>query len=677
MLEPFEVQDPPPLNEQQQRQLGLFATSLMGPAEADQAQRVNAAQELILMRTPQATEVLAQALRSGQAPVILAVLDAMERQPQAVSGLLEPAVQALKTAPPTVHARLATAITRYGNPALQLIAAIAVDSGISLEQRQGAITALGAFRSRESAASLIEILRQSPENATQLHEAACRALGNLTGLTYGNNVEAWTKWWHEARGQSPEQWLAEMVRNLQAQIASLTETNTALRGQVTATNDRLIQTYRDLFPALPEPTRLTMLPTLLEDPLSRVRMFAVERIRRLLRDAATIPVELQDKLAQRMTDEQADVRIAAAELLDSLGYAGIADRVAEALGRERETTVVAAYLIILKVRTSALALNPLCYWLQDATHGPAAADALWTLLIGDLGSPEARLQVRDVLRQSGTTIEHPSIYRLLAFVGDESDRQVLEPILDGDNPDHRRAVAEGFARAGHRQPLLDRAANVELYPYAVAALELSARDVDGLRSLVRLQPTPPNVGLWEEAVVQVASRLPPDAVLQVDDLLSPLPHASPPLRARILGRVAMLPPNDITQQLRIDVIRRWVPLLLELGEWRRAFETLETIPPVPGNTMLGRMKFRAALMIGQYDVAGQLDGTPSSWIDVLAEIAPLDPQAATRLRDEIARRFEPQLTGDVRTAFDAAAARIPQPPAPAVPPDSPPSAAGG
>jgi hypothetical protein len=93
--------------------------------------------------------------------------------------------------------------------------------------------------------------------------------------------------------------------------------------------------------------------------------------------------------------------------------------------------------------------------------------------------------------------------------------------------------------------------------------------------------------------------------------------------------------------------------------------------------MLGRMKFRAALMIGQYDVAGQLDGTPSSWIDVLAEIAPLDPQAATRLRDEIARRFEPQLTGDVRTAFDAAAARIPQPPAPAVPPDSPPSAAGG
>ena len=670
MLEPFRVQDPSPLSEQQQRQLGLFAASLMGPAEADQTQRLNAAQELILMRTPQATAVLAEALRSGQAPVILAVLDAMERQPQAVSGLLEPAVQALKTAPPAVHARLATAITRYGNPALQMIAAIAVDATIALDQRLGAITALGAFRSRESAASLIEILRQSPENASQLHDAACRALGNLTGLTYGNNVEAWIQWWLAARNQSPEQWLAEMVRNLQTQIATLTEANTALRSQVTATNDRLIQAYRDLFPALPESARLAMLPTLLEDPLSRVRMFAVERIRRLLRDSATIPAELQDKLAQRMTDEQADVRIAVAELLDSLGYAGLANRVAEALDREREAAVVAAYLNILKVRTSAQALNPLCYWLQDATHGPSAADALWAMLIGEYGTTEARQQARDVLRQTGTTIENPSMYRLLAFVGDEADRQALEPILDGDNPDHRRAVAEGFARAGHSRPLLDRTANVEIYPYAVLALSLSVRDVDGLRVLARLQPAPPNIALWEEAIVQVTARLPPDSILQADDVLSPLTYALPPLRSRVLGRVAMLPPSEIAQPLRIDVIGRWVPLLLELGEWRRAYETLETIPPAPGNTTLGRMKFRAALMIGQYDVAGQLDGTPSSWIAVLADIAPLDPQAAGRLRDEIARRFEPLLTGDVKTAFDAAANLIPPMP-------TPPSSAAG
>ena len=341
----------------------------------------------------------------------------------------------------------------------------------------------------------------------------------------------------------------------------------------------------------------------------------------------------------------------------------------DALGQERSAAVVSGYLDILKVRPSARALNPLCYWLQDAVHGPHAAQALWTLLTTEHGTPEARAQVRDVLLQGGAIPENPAQLRLLAFVGDETARQQLEPILDGESPEQRLAVAEGFARAGHSRPLLDRVSSHEIFPYAVMAVELNARDLEGLRGLVRLHPTPENIALWEDAVSRVSERLDPESILEADDLLSPLTYVTPSLRSRVLGRVATLPQDRVTPQRRIDVIRRWVPLLLDLGEWRRAYDVLETIPPAAGNTAgnttLGRMKFRAALMIGQYDVAGQLDGAPTSWIDVLAEIAPRNAQAATRLRDEIARRFNTQLTGEVKTAFDAAVERIPPPPTPA------------
>ncbi|MCZ6837487.1 MAG: hypothetical protein O7G85_17055, partial [Planctomycetota bacterium] len=160
-------------------------------------------------------------------------------------------------------------------------------------------------------------------------------------------------------------------------------------------------------------------------------------------------------------------------------------------------------------------------------------------------------------------------------------------------------------------------------------------------------------------VARVASSFPPAEILLIDDILSLLEYSTPEMRHTILGRVAMLPPDQLGSEHQQRIVRRWAPLLIELGEWQRAFEVLETMPDVTPDSPLGRMKFEAALLTGRYDVSYTMTNTPEPWIAVLSEIAPQHQEAALRLRDEIKTRFNGRLIGEVKTAFDSASGLIP------------------
>ena len=153
----------------------------------------------------------------------------------------------------------------------------------------------------------------------------------------------------------------------------------------------------------------------------------------------------------------------------------------------------------------------------------------------------------------------------------------------------------------------------------------------------------------------------PTEILKVDDVLIQLTYATTDMRNRLLGRVAMLPPDQITPEQHQGVVGRWAPLLIELGEWQRAYEVLETLPQITPDSPLGFVKFESALLTGRYDIAIQMNDTPDPWIGVLSQIATLHPDAAIRLRDEISTRFNGRLVGEVKTAFDSASGRIPPP----------------
>ena len=194
-------------------------------------------------------------------------------------------------------------------------------------------------------------------------------------------------------------------------------------------------------------------------------------------------------------------------------------------------------------------------------------------------------------------------------------------------------------------------------------------DLTRFRQLALLRPQPIHQGIWESAVTEYTSRLPSSVSLEIDNTLQSLEYTSIVLRSNLLGRVAVLPEDQVAVLDRSVIITRLVPILLELGEAPRAFEILEILPSLQPETQLARLKFHTALLIGRWDMAMLLDGSLQSWISVLDSISTVNKDAAERLRDEIHIRFKNQLVenDNAKAAFDEASAKIPPPqPDPAI-----------
>src|SRR5262245_55641985 len=82
--------------ERQRRQLEVFDGTIRNASpDIDPELRRQAAEELIAMELPEATERLAEALRSGEPVVVQAVIDALEATSEPVPGLLPAATETL------------------------------------------------------------------------------------------------------------------------------------------------------------------------------------------------------------------------------------------------------------------------------------------------------------------------------------------------------------------------------------------------------------------------------------------------------------------------------------------------------------------------------------------------------------------------------------------------------
>ena len=134
--------DSKPLTEQQKRQLQIFGPILLNPStDIDANTRQNAAQELIEMGAPEATEVLAEALRSRKAPVMQAAVSALYTSRASLPELSDPAVIALVGAPAEALEPLSWLVSQYGDPALRRVAELATNKSASPDSRLGPIYA--------------------------------------------------------------------------------------------------------------------------------------------------------------------------------------------------------------------------------------------------------------------------------------------------------------------------------------------------------------------------------------------------------------------------------------------------------------------------------------------------------------------------------------------------------
>lgn len=632
-----------PLTEQQQRQLQVFsATLLSASADIDPETRRSAAQELLAMNLPDSIQVIDQALQTRTPAVVLAAVTAMQAT-KPIPALLAPTVAALPNASTSVLEPLSWTLARYGEPAVRQVTALAVDQSAAVESRLGPIRALGAFDSQSAATALMQILNRDDESA-EVVAATCESLQRLTGLSHNTDVRQWRLWWTQASGQSPEEWSAFVNQSLSKRAAQLQQDLQRQREMSERIARELFNAYRDLYPTLPVDEQLRRLAILLHDPLPPLREFAVARIGLLLRDSVRIPTELQQKLAERLGDETPTIRIEAAKLLHEMNYESISALVAERLSAEPSPAVVAAYLDVLAKRPSAAAIEPARRWLNDASFGPRAANAIWRALQSETITPTLQAALAEDLRNTLNIKQIPAAVRVLALIGNEDDLARLTALLDGPEPALCAAVAEGLCQRGLREPLIQRASNPDIYPFAVRAIAEGPMELPALRRLIAIMPENGNRQTWIEASVKVCSGLPPHDLLAADDLLLATPNVDASVRLALLDRGSMLPREQLNNDDRAKLAARYAPLLIERGEAARAHALLESMGC--NDQRLTELCFEAAALSGNYDKASQVHETAAAWVTLLVDVARRDLFQAEPLLNEITRRFEGRL--DVR-----------------------------
>lgn len=649
------------LSERERRQLEVFDSTVRNPSvDINSATRRQAAEELIAMDRPEATERLADALTSGEPVVVLAVIDAMEASPEPVEGLLPAAVETLKDASGQRLEKLSLVLPRYGPEALAQVATTARDQSEMPSRRIGPIYALSAFRSRDSAVHLMAILDEQSEEPMEIAAASGASLERLTGLPYGSDVKQWRQWWDRLKDEPIEDWLRIMVLHLSTRTSELEGEIHQQNREVDAIAERLAEALRELFLSLSVDDQLERLPELLSDDLAPVREFALGRVERRLRDSERIPEFVQEKVAERLNnpDELPGSRLLAARLLSDLNYQRTAEMVAAVLEEQQDADVARGYLEILAKRPTGSAIGVALLWLDDSTTGEAAANAVWAMANNGLldadSLPAARRVTRNACARHGT----PAHVRLLGAIGEDEDLAAMEAHLDAAEPALRRAAAEGLCLAGTLDPLLARIRDEEIYPYAIRLLARGEAKLATLRALAELAPPETHRREWTETVKTVADRLAPSDLAAADTMLERLPHAGTQLRADVLARAAMMGLEDLPDEAHGILLGRLARLRMDLGDYQGAYDVLARNNGAPVNPALSQLRFQAAVLSRHFDEAAQMDNDVTAWVRLFRELADQRPQAAFALRDEIRRRFADRLQGDVAESFRLAEQRL-------------------
>lgn len=649
-------------DERERRQLEVFDSLVRNPsADIDPQLRRKAAEELIAMGTPEATERLAEALRSGDPVVSNAVIDAMESTDEPIEGLLSAAADTLQDVSGEELEKLSLVLPRYGPEALNNVAALAHNGNEPPARRTGPIYALAAFRSRQGAEELMVLLDEQRGEPQEIVVAAGESLERLTGVPYGADASRWRQWWDELKNQPIEDWLQIMVLHLSEKTSDLERDLQKQKRENEAIAETLAAALRDVYLNLSADEQLERLTVHLDSNLAPVRAFALGRVERRLRDSERIPEPLQEKLVARVNDngELPSSRLLAAQLLNDLNHPATEYLVASALEQERDSTIAAGYLEILAKRPTPAALHQVSLWLTDAAAGDAAARTLWAMvaqnLIDEGSVPTVRLTVRNAMEWQTT----PGLTRVLGAIGDSNDQEQIELLLDAVDPALRRAAAEGLGFSGRLDPLMDRVGDPDIYPYVIRLLARQA-NLETLRTLARLAPPEAHRQEWTQTVTQLAQQLPPGDLIEADAILASLDHVEPPMRIAVLAGVPRMPADALSLEQRSTLLVRLAQLQIGLGNYQRAYEVLEWPNGTPPPPELVELRFEAAVLAGRYDEAEGLNNDVTAWIALLERLIDERPQAGAAIRDEIRRRFTSKLEGETAEHFQAVDERLMQ-----------------
>lgn len=642
------------LSAAQLQQVQQQASILLQPDNTIDLQvRSNAARQLVAMNAIESIAVLNDALRSGRTAPILAVLVAEAQRPNPSPDLLPALLAVLPNAPSDTIESIGVLLGRYsadGSACFGTINTMALDPQRPLEARLRAIEVMGEFRTHpeRSIQALIAML-QRKNTSPALTEEALKSLTRLTGQTMSR--DEWVKWWSNHDEQSSEllrQSIAALHRTTVAANHRLQQT----RSEADRASARMIFAYQDLLPLLSLELQQAKVLELLDDSRADIRGFAVERVALMLGDGHDTP-ELQIALARLLADPDTANRRRVATLLNELDQEAVEVIVLTQIDSEEDPEVLKDSLGYLEATRSINAIDATRRLLADPQLRENAARTLRSIL---LANPQLDAQERMRIARAARTALAPSNWRtiapLLVLTGNEDDLRSLEVILDNPDPEVRASVAEAFLQRGRNDVLLARADDAQIYPYALTAAQRDAKDLASLRLLLEMHPPADQAAAWADAVANVVEMQDPDRILEIDDMIGSIPDTDDDIRIRVLN--ASLSRGELNLQLRTQILKRLVPMLLEQDSPAAALTLIQGLDESMLDDELLDMKFISAIRARLYDDAALVHDDPDMWIKAYQDTIASRPESASDLLNEIVRRHNDRLTPQRRSLLGLA-----------------------
>lgn len=482
-------------------------------------------------------EALKSALAVDQDPAVhRAVLEAMASDREDPPAELAPVLLSLLgEVDPSVCESLADALGRYRDPAVRAyLRNTASSPRAAVSMRSDAARVLGRVRTRAAAAVLIELI--DPAQPTLIRDAAFDALTVLTGNeTRGEDHAAWLAWWQQTRTLAPADWYRRLLANFTRDRAKQTLGADHLKA-------RLVESQGALYRTTSPEDRPAVLTYMLGDPLRPIRQLAMDLAFARLLDDQPFDPPLRRALRDRLTDPAAELRARAALLLRDLADEPAAAVVAERLAADDEPATVAreAYLRLLSRLPQAEAVEPALRMLADpALRGEAAGALAASYDAGHLTPEQADLaadRVRATLASNPNGEPEPQVVTLLGKVGSRADYERIARWVDSPDSAVKRAAAQAWADSEESLRLLARRAEDPIIaPIVIEAAIRRGRDPTTLEALLERPPQTPQLrAAWERALVAMAARVAPSAVVR---LLPRLDSAAddPTLRERMLS----------------------------------------------------------------------------------------------------------------------------------------------
>jgi hypothetical protein len=491
------------------------------------AERLSAAEALVAAaqgQTPGALEAIKRGLDddlpTDASRAVLQALSACEGGPPN-DGLVDAVLTMRSGLPSELEAAWARALGRYELERIaDALAELAGDAQAPLEERRLAIRALGEHRALFAATLLIDLT--SVNRLEQVQGWAFDALAELTHQpALGRDRAAWARWFNRASTLSASQWRRMLHENLLRQTRQREDVDKQMR-------DRLIQTQRALYRATEAERRPALLIQFLTDPLDQVRLLGLDLARQLAEDGGEFNEALREQLRSRLDDPLARIREESAtllgQLLDEKGADAMAARLSQ--GRELESSVRRAYLLALTQMPRAVALRTANDLLEDPALGALSAGALAAAHRAELGDDAFWAVVRDRVRKTLDGVDSPksqavTLLGLVIAPDDTDDWSRIGGWLNAEDERVREAAARAWAGSSRSLAVLaERSDDAVIRPIALKAVAERGTRKETLRAVAARRPTEPeDIRLWERAMVALAGKVDPGALLTTIDNL--------------------------------------------------------------------------------------------------------------------------------------------------------------